>query len=90
MDELFSERDGGSEKLLNARSITELDLENPETNMFEQFAIVKDEISILPKKLNKKIIKNLESEGCCDSNTNFVIKKHSEELMKKWVEEFTN
>ena len=52
--------------------------------------MVTDEINILPRKLNKKIIKNLEGDGCCDSTTNVKIRSHSEEMMKKWVEEFTN
>ena len=57
--------------------------------MVEQFAIIKDEISLVPKKLNKKIIQNLDSEGCCANDKNVVIKSHSEDMMKQWVNEFT-
>jgi hypothetical protein len=50
-----------------ARGVTEndLDLENQnfKNNMMEEFEIEKKEIKQYPKKLNKKIIKNLENAG---------------------------
>ena len=59
---------GGTERMLENqqegnRGATEIDLENPDFNMMEQFEIDKPEIQQFPKKLNKKIIKNLQS--CC-------------------------
>jgi len=43
------------------RGVTEIDLENPDFNMMrDQFEIDRPEIQQFPKKLNKKIIKNLE------------------------------
>jgi len=72
-----------------ARGITEIDLESPNFNMLEQYATVQQDINILPTKLSKKIIKNLK-ESCCDSTVDIGVKTHSEEMMKHWVNEFTN
>jgi hypothetical protein len=77
------------------RGATEIDLESPDFNMMEQFEMEKPKILQVPKKLNKKILKTLES--CTDheiSSNNTKVddirkKNESDLLMKEWIAEFT-
>ena len=87
-------------KPLGNRGATENDLEKNELKlMVDDFEIERPEINQFPKKLNKKIIKNLESSFLAapsektgrvsDVNDDDLKKIESDLLMKEWIAEFT-